>query len=222
LAPGDSVRVHLVWDARVSTVLRRQGRAGRSYDFAQWYPKVAVYDRGGWEENPLVPSGELYGEFGTYDVTLVVAADQVIGATGVPILGDPGWERVKRGGVVYIPREAYDSVPPAPVVTVPPDYKAVRFYARNVHHFAWSVSPDYRYEGAIFVRHVAPTHFKTWDTAAVNVLYRPGDDTTWGGGVAAQRTLKALSWLESIWGPYAYPTFTNLHRLESGARSSRC
>jgi Peptidase family M1 domain len=216
LAPGDSVHVHLQWDARVSTVLRRQGRRGRSYDFAQWYPKVAVFDRGGWEDNPFVPSGELYGEFGTYDVTLVVPADQVIGATGVPIAGDPGWERVKRWGTLYIPRDAYDSVPPPPPAVVPAGDKAVRFFARNVHHFAWSVSPDYRYEGGIFVRRVAPTHFKTWDTVAVNVLYRPGDDSAWGGGVAVERTIQALTWLESIWGPYAWPTFTNLHRLEGG------
>ncbi|MBX6332742.1 MAG: hypothetical protein IRY91_12920, partial [Gemmatimonadaceae bacterium] len=77
LAPGDSVRVSFAWDARPSAVVyRRQGRRGRHYDFAQWYPKVAVYDRNGWEENPLVPAGELYGEFGTYDVTLILPSDQ--------------------------------------------------------------------------------------------------------------------------------------------------
>ncbi|MDE3150761.1 MAG: M1 family metallopeptidase [Gemmatimonadota bacterium] len=216
LPPGDSVHVHFQWDARPSTVLRRQGRAGRSYDFAQWYPKVAVYDRGGWEPNPFVPAGELYGEYGTYDVTLIVPDDQVIGATGVPVSGDPGWERVKQRGVVYIPRDAYGAVPPAPAVSVPPGDRAVRFYARDVHHFAWSVSPDYRYEGAIYVRRLPPTHFKTWDTLAINVLYRPGDDTTWGGGRAVERTIQAFKWLESIWGPYAYPSFTNVHRLENG------
>ncbi|HEX8724162.1 MAG TPA: M1 family metallopeptidase [Gemmatimonadaceae bacterium] len=216
LAPGASVRIRMQWDARPSTVLRRQGRRGRSYDFAQWYPKVAVYDRGGWEPNAFVPAGELYGEFGTYDVTLVVPEDQVLGATGVPISGDPGWTAAKRWGVVYIPREAYDSVPPAPAVAVPPGDKAVRFFARNVHHFAWSASPDYRYEGAIYVRQLSPTHFRTWDTLAINVLYRPGDDTTWGGGRAVERTIQAFKWLESVWGPYAYPTFTNVHRLENG------
>ncbi len=216
LPPGDTLHIHLQWDARPSTVLRRQGRRGRSYDFAQWYPKVAVYDRGGWEANPFVPAGELYGEYGTYDVTLVVPGDQVIGATGVPISGDPGWERAKRWGVVYIPRNAYDSVPPAPAVQVPPGDKAVRFYARNVHHFAWSVSPDYRYEGAVYVRHLPHTHFKTWDSLAINVLYRPGDDSTWGHGRAVQRTIDAFKWLEQIWGPYAWPTFTNVHRLEGG------
>jgi len=107
LAPGDSVIVRFAWEARPSAmVYRRQGRRGRHYDFAQWYPKVAVYDRGGWEQNPLVPAGELYGEFGTFDVTIVAANDQVLGATGVPVEGDPGWERARAFGPVVIRRDA--------------------------------------------------------------------------------------------------------------------
>ena len=110
LAPHDSVRVVFEWDARPSTVPRRQGRRGRTFDFAQWYPKVAVYDRGGWEPNPLVPAGELYGEYGTYDVTMVVRDDQVLASTGVPVSGDPGWARVSRTGPPRLDAEAYASI----------------------------------------------------------------------------------------------------------------
>ena len=216
LAPHDSVRIELEWDARPSTVTRRQGRRGRTYDFAQWYPKVAVYDRGGWEPNPFVPAGELYGEYGTYDVTMIVRDDQILASTGVPVNGDPGWARVSRTGTPYINTEAYASLPPAPAIEVPEGFRAVRFYAENVHHFAWSASPDYRYEGGVYVRQVPKQHFKTWDTVAVNVLYKPGDDTTWGGGRAVSRTITAANWLESIWGPYAYPQITNVHRLDPG------
>src|SRR5690606_28855371 len=91
VAPGESVSVDIAWDARPSTLPRRQGRRGRHYDFAQWYPRIAVYDRTGWAVQPLMPQGEFYGEFGHYDVTVDVAEDQVIGATGVPVEGDPGW-----------------------------------------------------------------------------------------------------------------------------------
>ena len=31
-------------------------------------------------------------------------------------------------------------------------YRSGRVVARDVHHFGWSVSPDYRYEGAWFLR----------------------------------------------------------------------
>ena len=217
LAPRDSVRVAFEWDARPSTVPRRQGRRGRTWDFAQWYPKVAVYDRAGWEPNPLVPSGELYGEYGTYDVTMILPEDQVVVSTGVPVSGDPGWERVKQSGDVRLARTAYGGdTTAAPNEEIPSGFRAVRFVAENVHHFAWSVSPDYRYEGGLFVRQLPNTHFKTWDTVSVHVLYKAGDDTTWGGGRALNRTFEALRWLESIWGPYAYPQFSNVHRIDGG------
>src|SRR3954470_7105418 len=164
LGPRDSIRIAFEWDARPSTVPRRQGRRGRTFDFAQWYPKVAVYDRKGWEPNPLVPAGELYGEFGTYDVTMIVANDQVLASTGVPVSGDPGWARVSATGAPYLANNAYANVPTVPQPEVPAGQRAVRFVAQNVHHFAWSASPDYRYEGGVYVRSVAKTHFQTWDT----------------------------------------------------------
>ncbi len=75
LAPGDSLTVEIAWQARPSTLPRRQGRRGRRFDFAQWYPKVVVYDRYGWEAHPLYPAGEFYGEFATYDVMLDLPED---------------------------------------------------------------------------------------------------------------------------------------------------
>ncbi|HZS58816.1 MAG TPA: hypothetical protein VFA43_06075, partial [Gemmatimonadaceae bacterium] len=186
LAPGDSCAIALQWEARLSTVLRRQGRRGRSYDFAQWYPKIAVYDRKGWEAPAFTPAGELYGEFGTYDVTLILRPDQIVAATGVVIAGNPGWGRTL-----------------GPSVAVDPGWKAVTFRASNVHHFAWSTSPDYKYEGGTYV---TPS-----ETVAIHILYRRGDEATWGRGIALRRTKQALAWLESIYGPYAYPQLTNVH-----------
>jgi hypothetical protein len=216
LAPHDSLEVAFEWDARPSTVPRRQGRRGRSYDLAQWYPKVAVYDRGGWEPNAFRPAGELYGEFGTYDVTLILAKDQVVGATGIPIAGDPGWTKAFRGGVEYRHDGAY-SVRNRDLIEAPPGYRAVRFFARDVHHFAWGASPDFRYEGGVYVRRAPVQRWRTWDTVAVHVLYRPGDDTTWAGGRVLRRTMVALQWLEALYGPYAYPQMTVLHRLDRGS-----
>jgi hypothetical protein len=123
---------------------------------------------------------------------------------------------VSRTGPPRLASEAYDNLPPAPAATVPDGFRAVRFVAENVHHFAWSASPDYRYEGGVFVRSVPKQHFQTWDTVSVHVLFKPGDDTTWGGGRALERTIAAANWLESIWGPYAYPQISNVHRLDPG------
>ncbi|MGN6391535.1 MAG: M1 family aminopeptidase [Gemmatimonadales bacterium] len=208
LAPGDSMSVAMDWDARPSTTPRRQGRAGRRFDFAQWYPKVVVYDRYGWEEHPLYPGGEFYGEFARFTVDLDVPADQVVGATGVPVCGDPGWERANRAPdhPVEYQRDYYGASTPSAegCAGAAPGRKRIRWYAERVHHFAMSLNPTYRYEGG---------HF---GNVAVHVLYQPGDDTSWGGGIAVKRTETALAWLDRLYGPFGWPQITNVHRIEGG------
>lgn len=216
LAPSDSIEITMRWDARPPFPPRRSGRWGRHFDFGQWYPRVVVYDQYGWNEQPLLPQGEFYGEFGTFLVQLDVPADQVVGATGVPVCGDPGWESARRpsGLAVTYDRDWYvdprdpvaalvlaDSAACAPLA---PGRKTIVWYAEDVHHFALSLSPTYRYEeGDIFDRRV-------------RVLYRPGDERTWGAGLVAGRTETALAWLAELFGPYPWPQLTNVHRLEGG------
>ncbi|MGQ0703561.1 MAG: M1 family aminopeptidase [Gemmatimonadales bacterium] len=204
VAPGDSFTVELGWEARPSTLPRRQGRRGRHYDFAQWYPRVVAYDRYGWQEHPLYPAGEFYGDFGEFHVTLDVLEDQVVGATGVPVCGDPGWERVNQnaGRPVEYGREAYGPVRCSGVAAA--GRKRLRWVGKDVHHFAISMNPAYRYEGGRF------------GNALIHVLYRPGDEATWGGGIAVGRTAEALRWLDELFGPFPWPQITNLHRIEGG------
>jgi len=207
LAPGDSLVVEVDWQARPSTLPRRQGRQGRRFDFAQWYPKVVVYDRYGWEAHALYPAGEFYGEFATFDVTLDLAADQVIGATGVPAEGDPGWEhaRAHPSEPVDYQRDFYRSPLTAHACgAVAAGRKCVRFYAENVHHFAFSLNPQYVYEQG------------RYHNVAVHVLYQPRDTASWGHGVAVGRTVAALAWLDTLYGAFAWPQLTNVHRIEGG------
>jgi len=218
LAPGDSMSVEISWKARPSTLPRRQGRQGRRFDFAQWYPKVVVYDKHGWEDHPLYPAGEFYGEFGSYDVALDLAADQVVGATGVPISGDPGWARAnaRPGTPVNYQRDWYplSATRRAPTDSgyrvagtacgSAPGRKCLRFFADSVHHFAFSLNPDYRYEEG------------RYRDVVVRVLYQPSDSATWGKGIAVHRTEIALAWLDSLYGKFAWPQITNVHRIEGG------
>jgi len=209
LEPGAATTVRIDWDARVSTLPRRQGRRGRHYDFAQWYPKIATFDRDGWEVQPLMPQGEFYGEFATFDVTIDLADDQVIGATGVPVSGDPGWSRARAAGTPepVLQRDYYGSPPARPLGLLDglpaAGRKRVRWYARDVHHFAWSTSPDYTYEGG------------NYEDVAIHVLYQPGDDE-WAHGVAVNREASALAFLDTVFGDFAWPQITNLHRVEGG------
>jgi hypothetical protein len=207
LAPGDSMDVEMAWDARPSTFPRRQGRQGRRFDFAQWYPKVVVYDRHGWQEAPLVPSGEFYGEFGSYLVDLDVAEDQVVGATGISICGDPGWERVNQNPdqPVDYQRDYYgERTPSAQACSgAASGRKRLRWYAEDVHHFALSLNPAFLYEQG------------RYGDVVVRVLYQQANRSAWRG-VAVERTQAALAWLDRLFGKFAWPQLTNVDRIESG------
>jgi hypothetical protein len=216
LASGASAVIRFDWEARPSTTPRRQGRRGRHYDWAHWYPRIAVRDGERWEVQPLVPQGEFFGEFATYDVTLDVAADQVIGATGVPVEGDPGWgARARSGYDASVYRR--DSYEPAPVQALgllegpaADGRKRVRWRAEDVHHFAWSANPDFIYEGGTVARAGGGG-----EPIAIHVLYWP-TDADWANGTALGRTVESVEWLQRLFGPYPWPQLTNLHRIEGG------
>lgn len=211
LPPGGDLTVDLAWTARPATLCRRQCRRGRHWDFAHWYPRIAVYDEGGWQVRALRPSGEFYGEFGAYDVTLDLAEDQVVGASGVPVQGDPGWHPSPWSAVQEIDfrSDVYGPAGPAEPLgllsaAAGPHRRRVRFLAEDVHHFAFSVDPEFMYEGG-----------RAGDVA-VHVLYLPGD-LDWSAGAVVNRTVRAVEWLKDTFGGYPYPQLTNLHRLEDGA-----
>jgi hypothetical protein len=216
LAPGSTAVVGMDWQARLAELPRRQGRAGRHYDWAHWYPRIAVFNRDGWQTQALVPQGEFFGEFASYDVTLELADDQVIGATGVPVEGDPGWARRarERFDVVRFDRDIYPATAARPLgllaTAAETGNRRIRWRAEDVHHFAWSVNPDFVYEGGYLARSDAGG-----EQIALHVLFRP-QATDWANGVVLQRTITALDWLQDLFGPYPWPQMTTVHRLESG------
>jgi hypothetical protein len=208
IRPGETAEVLLDWEARLSTTPRRQGRQGRHYDWAHWYPRIAVFNADGWQYQTLLPQGEFWGEFASYDVTLEVAGDQVIASTGIPVSGDPGWDGARAAGEIHYARDAY---PPREhqklgllQSAAPEGSKRVRWRADAVIHFAWSADPDFIYEGGL------------WRTLPVHVLYRPAAAGEWGNGIALERTLRALDWGYHVFGAYVYPQVTNAHRIERG------
>lgn len=210
LAPGDSLEATIDWRARLATEPRRQGREGRHYNWAHWYPRLAFYGADGWEARPHIRPGELNGTFASYDVTLEVPADQVLGATGVPASGDPGWEAAMvRGSEPPLYREDYygghlaeelgllDRMPS-------PDRKRVRWRAENVHNFAWSTSPDYRYLGG------------RWQGQPIHLLWQPSSER-WDGPEILEREKDALDWIVELFGEYPWPQITVTDRVEGGA-----
>jgi hypothetical protein len=210
LAPGDSLTADMAWTARLATEPRRQGRAGRHYNWAHWYPRIAVYGRDGWEYRPHIRPGEFNGEFGRYDVTLELAGDQVIGATGVPAEGDPGWAGAAvRGSEPPLYLRDHYAVRPAEQLGLlrsglRADRKRIRWLAEDVHNFAWSVSPDYLYLGG------------RWQGKPIHLLWEP-TSPGWNAERVMRQQKEALDWLAELFGEYAWPQITVTDRVERGA-----
>ncbi len=192
LAPGDSVTISMRFDEKLRRHLGRMGWRGEHYDLAQWYPKVAVYDARGLHARPW-QTGEFYGEFATFDVSLTVPSDYVVAATGVPVEGDPGWsfnaaddDGSRRRRDVRAGNE-----------------RTVRFRAERVHDFAWSADPTFVVQDTTVAGVTIHSFFQRRHAGAWR-------DTTLAHGV------RALRWLEHRVGRYPYPQISIVDALLSG------
>ncbi|HRD52215.1 MAG TPA: M1 family metallopeptidase, partial [Flavobacteriales bacterium] len=119
----------------------RLGHSGQAYYITQWYPKPAVYDKDGWHAMPYLTQGEFYSEFGSFDVTITLPENYVVGATG--LLQDAS-ERAWMDSLAAAPytetqkfhldkqRVKLNAIPASSNRT-----KTIRFTQDRVHDFAW-------------------------------------------------------------------------------------
>lgn len=83
LKPGEKMVVSTPFKVKIpSGEISRLGHIGESYQITQWYPKPAVFDQNGWHAMPYLTQGEFYSEYGSYDVSITVPQNYVVGATG--------------------------------------------------------------------------------------------------------------------------------------------
>jgi Peptidase family M1 domain len=121
LAPGQSLDLDVSWTSKLPRVFARTGYGGRDDTFfmvGQWYPKLAVYDRGRWDTEPWHANAEFFNDFGGYDVTIATPKKYVVAGVGAP-KGDAA----EQAGV-----------------------KTVRYTASDVTDFAFAASPDFKVE----------------------------------------------------------------------------
>jgi len=185
LPPGGQAVFDMTFVSQIPLQTRRSGRDSREgidYSMTQWYPKLAQYDARGWHADPYV-GREFYAPFGTFDVRITLPSEYIVGATGT--LRNP--DEVGHGYA----SDSLNTDPPAAQA----DSLTWRFYAENVHDFAWSADPDYIHDV-----------LETEAGYAIHLLYQPDVAEVW-------RTLheaapKIMAFFEERYGPYLYPQMT--------------
>ena len=118
LAPGGTLQVAVRWTAQLPRVFARTGFAGDFVLAGQWYPKLAVYDRGRWDAEPWHANAEFFADFGAYDLVLTVPQEYVTGASGARL-----GESANGDGT-----------------------KTVHYRAESVTDIAWTAWPGFRVE----------------------------------------------------------------------------
>ncbi|HEX7283285.1 MAG TPA: M1 family metallopeptidase [Vicinamibacterales bacterium] len=112
--PGQSMRIKVAWTSRFPKNFDRTGAIGNYFLAVHWFPKLGVFDRGGWAARQFFANTEFFADFGTYDVRMSVPRGWLVGATGVER------SRTEAGNLT-----------------------THRYVQDDVHDFAWATSPDF-------------------------------------------------------------------------------
>ena len=129
LLPGKKTKLNMVFTAQVPLQIRRSGKLnkeGIDMTMTQWFPKLAEYDSEGWHPNPYI-GREFHGVWGNYSVNITIDKDYVVGGTGYL----QNANEIGHGYTEKDPKENGSKT------------NTWKFYAPNVHDFAWAADPDY-------------------------------------------------------------------------------
>lgn len=176
---GESVTLKLQFEVKLPKIFARMGVSGDFVMAGQWFPKLSVYEpagiRGvkeeGWDLHQYHGTSEFYSDFGIFNVTISVPPNYIVGATGFPVKS----ARIQQ------------------------DQKVYKFYADDVHDFAWAASPD-------FV--VAEEAFSTPEVPGVRIklyldpLHKDLQERYF------QAAKAALTHFSKWYGPYPYSTLS--------------
>ena len=144
LQPGQRIVISTPFRVKLpSGSISRLGHIGQSYQITQWYPKPAVYDRNGWHQMPYLNQGEFYSEYGSYDVSITLPKNYIIGATGdcqtqseVEFMNQEaaaGLDKIAKLKIDLNNKEIDANAFPLSSA----EWKTVRYTQNRVHDFGW-------------------------------------------------------------------------------------
>ena len=185
ILPNEMIELYIDFKAKLPKIFARTGFAKGYFLVAQWFPKIGVYESAGeryaesgqWNCHQFHANTEFYADFGNYDVRINVPQEFVIGGTG---------------GLVS-------------EIKLKNNRKLLRFYAEDVHDFAWTASPEFVISE------------QKWKHVALKVMMQPEHEHLAYRYFDAAK--KALAYFEKHIGKYPYPTLTMVDPPIAGSGS---
>ena len=129
--------------------ISRLGHIEQSYQITQWYPKPAVYDKNGWNPMSYLNQGEFYSEFGSFDVSITLPSNYIVGATGdlqtgseIQRLKELADKTLKELPDIIAGRKSLNKRE-SPFPSSSEQKKTLRYTQKNIHDFAWFADKRY-------------------------------------------------------------------------------
>ncbi|MFA7273550.1 MAG: M1 family metallopeptidase [Crocinitomicaceae bacterium] len=203
LPSGKSIVISTPFHVQLpSGKVSRMGHIGQSYQITQWYPKPAVFDKNGWHAIPYLNQGEFYSEYGSYDVTITLPANYVVGATGdlqtqseIDFMNEMAEKTAKELQTEKLTKRPENTFPPSSE-----NIKTIRYVQQKVHDFGWFADKRFRVlKGEVELPH-SKRKVTTW------ALFTPRNTNLWKD---APEYIKDGTYYYSLWnGDYPYNQVT--------------
>ena len=196
LLPGKKTTLTMVFNGRVPLQIRRSGKMNKEgvhLTMTQWYPKLAEFDQEGWHPNPYI-AREFYGVWGDYSVNITIDKNYVVGGTG----------HLKN------PQEVGHGYSERKIKKNEDDLLTWRFFAPNVHDFAWAADPEYIHD------------IKTSKSGVdLHFFYKPTVDLeSWKK--LQEDSLGLLDYFEENIGPYPWDQYSIIQGGDGGMEYAMC
>lgn len=193
LMPGEKTTLEMVFKGQVPLQIRRSGKLnkeGVDLTMTQWFPKLAEYDHEGWHPNPYI-GREFHGVWGNYTVNITIDKNYVVGGTGylqnIDEIGHGYGEKTKK---------------------TKGDLLTWRFYAPNVHDFAWAADPEYKHD----IKQSA-------SGVDIHFFYKSNEE----GWVRLQDdTVGLMNFFEENIGPYPWKQYSVIQGGDGGMEYAMC
>jgi len=133
---GDTLKFKVEFTLKIPKCVKGLGYKKGQYNFANWYPKMAVYQKNGWNINEISTGNLLFSDFGDYKVKIRIPENYIVASSGV-LKTKKEIEFLKENIINNNQeRNIYEGLPI-------PNYKVLEYEAKNITAFAWYANPRF-------------------------------------------------------------------------------